>query len=267
MPHGFKVADMHATVDGMYIDEVVTKLVDINCRPCKSWEVLQRRYRGLRLEEGQTEVKSWKQVRKDGDEESDDDGDDDEQVKSWKQVRKDGDEESDDDGDDDSDDDEQGGAAVRSTGVGALQTTVEGKTVLGSAGPIHNISGRCCKEIINANRNNFLSLENRAGATEKRIDGVENTLKKIGEQSHKIFKAASTSMEALISKLENDHGDKASADIIKVKKHTTKDKEIGLGGRKWASTRKMQSHSKAIEEIKWATDNMEQLELEAAEML
>ncbi|XP_059078043.1 uncharacterized protein LOC131876620 [Cryptomeria japonica] len=65
------------------------------------------------------QVKSWKQVRKDGDEESDDDGDDDEQVKSWKQ-RKDGDEESDDDGDDDSDDDEQ--------------TTVEGKTVLASAG-------------------------------------------------------------------------------------------------------------------------------------
>lgn len=42
VPRGVKVADMHAMVDGVCIDEVVTESVDINCRPHKSWEVLQR---------------------------------------------------------------------------------------------------------------------------------------------------------------------------------------------------------------------------------
>lgn len=73
------------------------------------------------------------------------------------------------------------------------------------------------EEIINSHRNSFQILENRAGTIEKRLEGVENTLKKIGEQIHKILKAASASMKALISKLENDHEDKASMSIIYVR--------------------------------------------------
>lgn len=123
------------------------------------------------------------------------------------------------------------------------------------------------KEIINDHRNSFLTLENRAWATEKRLEGVENTLKKIGEQIHKILKAASASMKALINKLENDHGDKAFGGIIDVKEDTPDDKETRLGRRTHVSTRKMQSQSEEIEDIKWVANNMEQLKLEATEML
>lgn len=41
MPRGVKVADSHAAVDEMYINEVVAKLVDINGRSHQSWDVLQ----------------------------------------------------------------------------------------------------------------------------------------------------------------------------------------------------------------------------------
>lgn len=110
-------------------------------------------------------------------------------------------------------------------------------------------------------------MEKRASATEKKLDGVENTLKKIGEQSQKILKAASTSKKALISKLENYQGDKVAVGIIDVKDDTPDDKDIGLGRRMRAITKRMQSHNKEIEDIKWAVDNMEQMELEAAKML
>ncbi|XP_057856259.1 uncharacterized protein LOC131065690 [Cryptomeria japonica] len=122
-------------------------------------------------------------------------------------------------------------------------------------------------EIINANQNSFLTLENKAGATKTRLEGVENTLKKIGEKSHKILKATSTCMKGLISKLENDHRDKASIGIIDMKEDTPDDKETGLGRRTRVSTRKLQSQSKEIEDIKQVADNIEQLELEAVEML
>lgn len=56
VPRGVKVVDMHATVDGVCTDEVVTEWVNINCRPRKSWDVLQRSCRGVHLEEGRTKV-------------------------------------------------------------------------------------------------------------------------------------------------------------------------------------------------------------------
>lgn len=64
------------------------------------------------------------------------------------------------------------------------------------------------EEIINAQHNSFQILENRVGATEKRIEGVENTTKRIGEKSHKIIKASFDSIKVLISKLESDQGEK-----------------------------------------------------------
>lgn len=110
-------------------------------------------------------------------------------------------------------------------------------------------------------------LENGAGATEKRLEGVENTLKKIGEQSHKILMATSKIMKFLISNIESDQGEKASGDTTKVKEDTPKDKETGHGRRTHASTGKKKSQSREIEEIKWTTENKEKLELEATEPL
>ncbi|XP_059076594.1 GDSL esterase/lipase At5g03610 [Cryptomeria japonica] len=60
------------------------------------------------------------------------------------------------------------------------------------------------EEIINAQRNSFQILENRVGATKKRLEEVENKRKNIGEQSHKILKAASESMKVFFSKLDSD---------------------------------------------------------------
>lgn len=74
-------------------------------------------------------------------------------------------------------------------------------------------------------------------------------------------------MKALISKQENDHGDTTTVGITDVKDDTPDDKEIGLGRRTQVSTKKMQIHRKKIEDIKRAIDNMEQLDLEATEML
>ncbi|XP_057832882.2 intracellular protein transport protein USO1-like [Cryptomeria japonica] len=106
------------------------------------------------------------------------------------------------------------------------------------------------EDIINAQHSSFQILENRAGAIEKRLEGVENMLKKIGEQGHKILKATSASMKVLISKIDSDQGDKALANITKVKEDTFEDKEISHGRRTCTSTRKKKSQSREIEEIK-----------------
>ncbi|XP_057852043.2 uncharacterized protein LOC131062409 [Cryptomeria japonica] len=94
------------------------------------------------------------------------------------------------------------------------------------------------EEIINAQRNRFQILENRARATEKSLEGVENMLKKIGEQSHKILKTTSESIKVLIIRLESDQVEKASGDTIEVKEDTPEDKETGHGRITHASTRK-----------------------------
>lgn len=54
VPRGVKVADRYAAIDGVCIDKVVTELVGINCKPRKSWKVLQKHCRGVSLEEGRT---------------------------------------------------------------------------------------------------------------------------------------------------------------------------------------------------------------------
>lgn len=123
------------------------------------------------------------------------------------------------------------------------------------------------EEIINAKHNSFQTLENRARATEKRMEGVEKTLKNIGEQSHKILKATSDYIKVLISKLESDQGEKPFGDTTEVKEDTPEDKEMGPGRRTRTSTRKKKNQSREIEEIKKIAENMEQLELEAAELL
>lgn len=56
-------------------------------------------------------------------------------------------------------------------------------------------------------------------------------------------------------------------DTTKVKEDTPKDKEMGLGRTTHASTRKKKNQSREIEEIKQTAMNMEQLELEAIELL
>lgn len=50
MPLGVKVANLHLHKDGMYTDEVVAVLVDIDERSHKSWDVMQSCCRGLHLE-------------------------------------------------------------------------------------------------------------------------------------------------------------------------------------------------------------------------
>lgn len=42
VPCGVEIAYMHEVVDGVCIDKVVAELVNIKCRPHKSWDVLQR---------------------------------------------------------------------------------------------------------------------------------------------------------------------------------------------------------------------------------
>lgn len=74
-------------------------------------------------------------------------------------------------------------------------------------------------------------------------------------------------MKALIRKLENYKGDKVVERIMDVKDDTPEDKDIGLGRRTRESIKRMQSHSKEIEDIKRVVDNMEQMQLEVAEML
>ncbi|XP_059076436.1 uncharacterized protein LOC131875780 [Cryptomeria japonica] len=102
------------------------------------------------------------------------------------------------------------------------------------------------------------------------LDYLSNLTKAISN-AEEIINAQCNSFQILgktkLGKLESDQGEKAVKDNTEVKEDTPEDKENDHGRRTHTSTKKKQIQSREIEEIKQTTENMEQLELEATELL